>query len=457
MAAALSTAGLLTLQACKLEPETPELRYSLNERAIEQKEDLARDRVAQDHLRGALEMLYGTPSNPGYLRLAEWIDDDYDPNWGDLELSDEEVEAIHEENRRRYAGALEAIAAGRFEDVLLQREAIGLRADWREALAEWRELSEAVESGEAEASELAELEARIQEDWPGYIVEWYPSLRESAELYRQQCLHCHGVEGGGDGPTADFLNPRPRDYRPGKFKFTALNNKARPRREDLLHVLQEGIYLTAMPSFARLSRAQLHGLVDYVRLLGQRGETEVLLIDEYEASTGIPYETIEETYRFVHDRWQDTADELIAFDGEVPEATPERIAHGRELFLDENGANCVKCHGVDARGQGLSAKEVNPDTGELEWAKDDWGNEISPRDLTRGIFRFGRRPIDLYRRVYAGINGTPMPAHFGMDITQPDGTKRPLDENDVWDLVHFVRSLSTHPLPVAQSAGTAGH
>ncbi len=34
-------------------------------------------------------------------------------------------------------------------------------------------------------------------------------------LYRRHCAHCHGISGGGDGPTASILNPYPRDYRPG--------------------------------------------------------------------------------------------------------------------------------------------------------------------------------------------------------------------------------------------------
>jgi mono/diheme cytochrome c family protein len=38
-------------------------------------------------------------------------------------------------------------------------------------------------------------------------------------LYRQHCAHCHGVSGDGLGPTAAFLNPFPRDYRKGIFKF----------------------------------------------------------------------------------------------------------------------------------------------------------------------------------------------------------------------------------------------
>ncbi len=41
-------------------------------------------------------------------------------------------------------------------------------------------------------------------------------------LYRRNCLHCHGVSGAGDGPTAPFLYPPPRDYRRGIFKFTSI-------------------------------------------------------------------------------------------------------------------------------------------------------------------------------------------------------------------------------------------
>ncbi len=75
-----------------------------------------------------------------------------------------------------------------------------------------------------------------------------PSLRESAELYANKCLHCHGNEGGADGPTARFLDPLPRDYRRGIFKYTALKDKARPRRIDLYNTLAEGVYSTAMPN-----------------------------------------------------------------------------------------------------------------------------------------------------------------------------------------------------------------
>ena len=131
--------------------------------------------------------------------------------------------------------------------------------------------------------------------------------------------------------------------------------------------------------------------------------------------------------------------------------------------MDPKQANCVQCHGENGRGtydnpRPPSAWEdrVDPETGERTrvLVKDDWGNSIEVRNLSRGVFRFGRRPIDLYRRIYAGINGTPMPAHYGMQITEPDGTQRPLNEEDVWHIVHYVRSLSEHPMTASHDAGS---
>jgi len=449
LALALFAAG------CSYEPTGPELSYSLNPHILTTSidehgnevqsdlynADLAADRTAQAQILGALGFLFGSPSAPGYMRPEDWIDDEYDPNYGDADLGDAEWEALVADNEARFAKELEAIEHGRYEDLVVPREALDLRARWEANYLEpWRELAAAVEAGEAEQSELDELAAGIQEDAPWLFREWYPTLRESAELYRVQCYHCHGVEGGGDGPTAEFLSPRPRDYRRGIFKFTALNNKARPRRDDLYRTLEEGVYGTAMPSFARLSRAELHGLVDYVRLLAIRGETEIRLAADYDRDEGLPLEVVEETYLDVWDKWDTAADELIVYEGQVPRPSDSAIAHGRELFMDPSSANCFSCHGPDGKGGGPSSKEPDPVTGEQVWRKDDWGNPIQPRDLTRGTYRFGRRPIDLFRRVYAGINGTPMPSHSS--LKGPDG-ERLLTDEDLWDIVHYVRSLSS--------------
>ena len=69
-------------------------------------------------------------------------------------------------------------------------------------------------------------------------------------LYRKNCLHCHGVAGGGRRADRAFLFPRPRDYRPGIYKFTSTNPvNAKPTRADLRKTLLYGLHGTSMPGF----------------------------------------------------------------------------------------------------------------------------------------------------------------------------------------------------------------
>src|SRR6202040_1877296 len=61
-------------------------------------------------------------------------------------------------------------------------------------------------------------------------------LADGAMLYRRHCLHCHGLSGDGRGHTAPWINPHPRDFRQGIFKFTSSSqsqgSQRKPRRED---------------------------------------------------------------------------------------------------------------------------------------------------------------------------------------------------------------------------------
>ncbi len=93
-------------------------------------------------------------------------------------------------------------------------------------------------------------------------------------LYREHCAHCHGITGDGNGPTASFLNPYPRDYRAGLFKFKSTPIGYRPLHEDLKKIVIDGIPGTAMPSFRLLPDQEIEALVEYVKYLAIRGETE---------------------------------------------------------------------------------------------------------------------------------------------------------------------------------------
>ncbi|MBI4229560.1 MAG: cytochrome c [Planctomycetes bacterium] len=243
-------------------------------------------------------------------------------------------------------------------------------------------------------------------------------LLRGAAFYRRNCMHCHGVTGDGDGPTARFLTPRPRDYRLGVFKFTSTVSSAKATREDLLHTVLEGMPGTMMPSFSLYDREDVEAVVDYVIHLSMRGEFEEALAMRLLDGDDLDEDVVEEEVELLVEGWADAASsrQPVPVVQPVP-SSAEAIARGSELF--RGAGNCISCHGPSGRGDGPSVQGMDPDV---------WGNPIRPADLTRGDFRGGFRPIDVFRRIHAGVKGTPMP---GGSMT----------EEQMWDLVHYIRSL----------------
>ena len=287
-------------------------------------------------------------------------------------------------------------------------------------------------------------------------------------LYRKHCAHCHGVTGDGAGPTAAFLNPYPRDYRMGVFKFKSTPKGSRPTHEDLKQILIDGIPGTAMPSFKVLAENEVEALISYVRYLSIRGEVERSLVflasnelaaDERLFDVTAPVSVQSEQASLVREYAAEVAQKWINADSqatpiEAPDPNRDMVAsikHGRDLFYGPI-ANCVKCHGDSALGDGQQTdyddwtKELEPTNAE---SLDEFlalggfvlpPRNIFPRNLRQGVYRGGRRPIDLYRRVHNGIDGTPMPGALIIADDAPAGTKG-LTKSDLWSLVDYVRSL----------------
>jgi mono/diheme cytochrome c family protein len=245
-------------------------------------------------------------------------------------------------------------------------------------------------------------------------------LQRGSALYQRHCASCHGVTGDGQGPAAEYLYPRPRDYRRGIFKFTS-TGRNKPRKVDLVRIVTYGARGTSMPSFRWLSPEEISALVDYVILLAQRGETEsrLLVLAEDDELTE---QYAGEDALLVYESWRTAAARAIRPATAPPPRTEETIASGRHAFLVEG---CAKCHG--ANGQGYTAEPM----------QDDWGQRLFAADLTSGMLHGGRRELDVYRRIYSGINGTPMPA-FG-----PEFSPVFQDEPDkIWHLTHYVLALA---------------
>jgi mono/diheme cytochrome c family protein len=291
------------------------------------------------------------------------------------------------------------------------------------------------------ADALAALEKRLKDTLDKYfLAPWTwtaDTVKTSEQLavfrgqqhYQQHCIHCHGKNGDGKGPTAEFLFPRPRDYRRGVFKWKSTPKPVKPTREDLVRVLREGAEGTSMPPFRNLSDQTISELVDYVVYLAKRGEVErqVLLAVENEGGEFPDEAAVDGIVRKIDKAWFDAPGQTAktergdSYSENAVAATDESIKRGRELFLGEKGG-CHKCHGKDGKA---NPGDVPPDQQE-----DDWGNINYPRNLHLGLFRGGRRPVDLYRRIHEGIAGVQMPEAKGK-----------LTPDEIWDLVNFVRNL----------------
>jgi mono/diheme cytochrome c family protein len=267
-------------------------------------------------------------------------------------------------------------------------------------------------------------------------------LKAGAVLYRRHCLHCHGLAGDGRGPTGPWVNPHPRDYRQGRFKFISSRAESereagRPRRADLERTVKHGIEGTSMPGFNLLAPEEIENLVSYVIHLSLRGEVEFdtlrtllgksNLRSEDGSAEGDGTIASHTKYRlgFFAKLWLEMNQNEIK-PSPYPEDTDLKasIENGYKLFTQKEdkakgirGAGCIECHADYGR--------------QVPFRYDVWGTLAKPANLTAGVYRGGRRPLDLYWRIRGGINPAAMPA-------SPETT---LNDKEIWDLVNFIQAL----------------
>jgi mono/diheme cytochrome c family protein len=257
-------------------------------------------------------------------------------------------------------------------------------------------------------------------------------LARGSILYRRHCMHCHGLAGDGRGPTGPWVNPHPRDYRRGVFKFVSTGLALRdrkPRRDDLKRTLRQGIDGTSMPSFGLLDPHELEYLASYVIHLSLRGEVEFdtlsRLLTDPEKNTldrlrdsdepSITQHVYSTAARLLI-RWTESNSDkpIVAPPYTEPGDDKQRLAsisRGHQLFIT---AGCVGCHTDFGR--------------QVPYKYDVWGTLVRPANLTVSTYRGGRRPIDIYWRIKGGIPGA--------NMAPPE-----LKDEDYWHLVNFVRAL----------------
>ena len=231
-------------------------------------------------------------------------------------------------------------------------------------------------------------------------------IEAGKRVYFTKCVWCHGVDGGGDGPGADRLWPRPRNFNQGTFKIrhTASGElplfdakKPIPGQNDLFETVTHGLPGSAMPPWEGI-------LTDEQRLQVLSFVTTQLVKD-----------------RKFTDKQSESQTVLQLGELKPIAQSEESLKKGAELIVEKK---CVECHGMEGRGDGNAFN-----------LKDDWGFSIQPANWHKcWNFRGSRQDpynvTNIFRTFSTGVNGTPMPS-FADNTT--------VEER--WHIANFVNSL----------------
>ncbi len=227
-------------------------------------------------------------------------------------------------------------------------------------------------------------------------------LEKGKKVYFKRCVWCHGVEGGGDGPSADRLFTRPRNFIQGTFKIRITDSGELPMEADLIKTVKNGLQGSAMPAWGEfLSNDEIVAVVNFVKTLVQDRDFNDTEDEEVSVQD------------FGTNPWGTSGPYHLG----VPQVD---IDAGKEIFMKNK---CFECHGGEGRGDG------NPTM------KDDWGFPILAADWQQcWNFRGSRReafdPFNVVRTISTGLNGTPMP-----------NFKDQINVEDRWKIAAFVNSL----------------
>jgi len=190
--------------------------------------------------------------------------------------------------------------------------------------------------------------------------------------FGKYCIGCHGIKGDGNGPAAPFLNPKPRNFTTGIFKFRSSPLGALPSDEDLMDTLRQGVAGTSMPSYLFVPERERFAMIEYIKTFSDKWK------DPTQFGVKVSFEPLNPG---------DFTDNKIFI---------ERAKKGQLIYKEA----CMTCHGVRGEGNGPGAVDL----------KNDWDEKIAPANLRLLTIKRGKSVNKIYEAILLGVNGTPMPA-----------------------------------------------
>lgn len=225
------------------------------------------------------------------------------------------------------------------------------------------------------------------------------AIEKGKLIYFKRCSFCHGLTGDGDGPAARFMDPRPRDFTAGTYKFRTTGSGELPTDEDLFRTVSRGLPGTGMQAFDNdtikngLTEEERWQVIYFIQTFAP----------EFSDPELDPYKKVVKP-----------SSKQIPF-------SSESVEKGKAIF---EKTKCWECHGKGGKGEGVK-----------ETRTDDWGFPIRIRNVTQPWkIKGGTEPEHIFMRFTTGINGTPMPSFIDS-----------LSEEERWHLANFIKSLQNPP------------
>jgi mono/diheme cytochrome c family protein len=227
------------------------------------------------------------------------------------------------------------------------------------------------------------------------------NVERGSVIYKEYCSQCHGADGKGDGPAASGLSPKPAAH--AKMAFEKLPT------EYLYNVIYHGGRSVGkspnMPYWGLTISQQ--GVADVMAYLKAtfKGVPQLAEAEEGEGPSGICPQTRKTAL---------APGEFRRMQNPFP-STPNNIKAGETLFQQTaQPIACMNCHGRKGDGQGPMGAALSP----------------LPRNFTCGETMNKIADGQLFWIIKKGSPGTGMMAFPG------------LSDNQIWQLIHYIRSLS---------------
>ncbi len=238
-----------------------------------------------------------------------------------------------------------------------------------------------------------------------------PSAEEGRKVFERICAQCHGVEGVGDGPLAQFLKAPQKNPFTDTMRLLGLTVKGEdlPSRPANFHNLVQMRLNSPFSMFETVTLGRAHTAMP---AFGPR--------PAYGANDGIPGPgklSDEERWHVLFYEWTFAT-------------SPQTLAAGRAIYqgralpvtvegLGQLRTTCAGCHGAAGDGRGGQFSQV---MGRNLWG---WTLRQGVGIFTDRDFMAKRKPTELYARISDGHGLMP-------------GYKQHLSVNEIWALVDYL-------------------